>query len=69
MALDVQVNVYNVLGQKVVTFNEGQLDAGTYNIRWNGRDQMGNVLASGIYFYELQAGDQFKQIKKMTFVK
>lgn len=69
MALDVQINIYNVLGQRVATFNEGQLNAGTYNVRWNGRDQMGNPLASGIYFYELKAGDQFKQIKKMTFVK
>jgi hypothetical protein len=69
MELDIQVNIYNLLGQRVATFNEGQLNAGTYNIRWNGRDQMGNPLASGIYFYELQAGNQFKQIKKMTFVK
>ena len=69
MSLDVQINIYNVLGQRVAMFNEGQLDAGTYNVRWNGRDQTGNTLASGIYFYELQAGDQFKQIKKMTFVK
>ncbi len=69
MALDVKINIYNVLGQRVVTLNEGELTAGTYNVRWNGRDQMGNTLASGIYFYELQAGEQFKQIKKMTFVK
>jgi flagellar hook assembly protein FlgD len=69
MALDVQINIYNVLGQKVVTLNEGQLKAGTYNARWNGRDQLGNALASGIYFYELQAGEEYRQIKKMTFLK
>ena len=40
MSLDVQINIYNVLGQRVAMFNEGQLDAGTYNVRWNGRDQM-----------------------------
>ncbi|MBC8343546.1 MAG: T9SS type A sorting domain-containing protein [Bacteroidetes bacterium] len=69
MALDVQINIYNVLGQRVATFNEGQLNAGIYNVRWNGRDQIGNALASGIYFYELQAGDQFRKIKKMTLLK
>ncbi len=69
IALDVQINIYNVLGQKVATLNEGLLNAGTYNARWNGQDQMGNTLASGIYFYELQAGNQFRQIKKMTFIK
>lgn len=68
-AVAVQINIYNVLGQKVAELNQGMLDAGTYRYQWNSKDLAGNPLASGVYFYELQAGDQFRQIKKMTLLK
>jgi len=45
------------------------LKSGTHNIIWNGKDSMGRSLSSGIYFYELEAGNKFHKIKKMTLLK
>ncbi len=67
--LDVRVNIYNVMGQLVANVTKGRLDAGTYNVQWNGRDHSGNTLPSGLYFYELDGGKQFRKIKKMTLLK
>ena len=67
--LDVGLNIYNVMGQLVANVSKGRLDAGTYNVQWNGRDHNGNNLPSGLYFYELDGGKQFRTIKKMTLLK
>ena len=67
--LVVGLNIYNVMGQLVANVSKGRLDAGTYNVQWNGRDQNGNNLPSGLYFYELDGGKQFRKIKKMTLLK
>ena len=69
MQLDVRINIYNIMGQLVANISQGEMNAGTYNIQWNGTDQGGNMLPSGLYFYELEAGNEFRQIKKMTLVK
>ncbi|MBC8322559.1 MAG: lamin tail domain-containing protein [Candidatus Marinimicrobia bacterium] len=66
---DVKINIYNVLGRQIATLHHGHLEAGSYNFIWHGRDQNGSPVASGIYFYELQAGSQFHKIKKMTLMK
>jgi flagellar hook assembly protein FlgD len=42
--------------------------AGSYEVIWDGKDEQGNKLASGIYFYLLKAGD-FTEIKKMLLLK
>jgi hypothetical protein len=64
----VRLEVYNLLGQKVVTLADGSQDAGEFAVRWNGTDDRGVSLASGIYFYRLQAGE-FSATKKMIFLK
>ena len=69
MQTDVQINIYNIMGQLVANVTNEQLNAGTYSMQWNGTDQSGNMLPSGLYFYELEAGNEFRQIKKMTLVK
>ncbi|MHB2150208.1 carbohydrate-binding module family 20 domain-containing protein [Calditrichota bacterium LG25] len=65
----VTLSVYNVLGQKVRTLIDNQLaSAGTHAKQWDGRDEAGHKVASGIYFYKLEAGD-FSSIKKMVLMK
>jgi hypothetical protein len=59
----VTVKVYNSLGQLVTTLVQGQLEAGTHEVRLNA-----SGLASGMYFYQMQAGS-FKQVKKMMLLK
>jgi len=64
----ITLEVYNLLGQKIMTLFEGDKAAGNYSLKWDGKDQKGNNVASGIYFYKLVAGD-FNQIKKMVLTK
>jgi hypothetical protein len=65
---NVQLVIYNVLGQKICTLVDGQREAGSYTVRWFGTDQSGRSLGSGIYFYRLQAGD-FSETRKMVLMK
>jgi len=66
---DVRISIYNILGQKIFSFEKGRMDAGTYEFNWNGENQMGEQVTSGIYFYEMEAGNDFRNIKKMTLLK
>jgi len=67
-ALHVELAVYNMLGQKVATVVDGHMGAGHHAVVWEGRNETGQQVASGVYFYRLQAGD-FSQTKKMMLLK
>ena len=60
---EVELAVYNLMGQKVRTLIGGVRKAGTYTVRWDGRDESGRGLASGVYLYRLQAGTKVKTHK------
>jgi hypothetical protein len=62
------LKIYNILGQKVRTLVDGPQSAGSFEVIWNGKDDKGNDLSSGIYFYTLVAGD-YRNTRKMTFLK
>lgn len=62
------VKVYNMLGQQVATLFNETIPAGTHIARWDGRDEKGVAVPSGVYFYTLQA-DGFSQSKKMILLK
>ena len=47
MQLEVRINIYNIMGQLVANVTRAQLNAGTYNVQWNGTDQGGNMLQVG----------------------
>ena len=53
---EVELAVYNLAGQKVVKLVHGPGQAGSYTLRWDGRDAQGRELASGVYLYRLKAG-------------
>ena len=65
---EVTLNVFNILGQQVTTLVNGFQEAGTYEVIWNGTDDAGDNVASGIYFYRVKVND-FTQTKKMLMVK
>ncbi len=50
----VSLSVYNALGQKVADLAQGARAAGTYAVTWQGRDQSGQSVATGVYFYRLE---------------
>lgn len=64
----VELSVYNLSGQKISILFKGNLDAGYHEANWNGKDQQGKPVSSGIYIYQLKAGDQ-RIVKKMMLIK
>jgi len=64
----VQLTVYNMLGQKVRTLVNERHDAGRYTVLWDGKDEAGRMVGSGLYFYQVQAGN-FVKTAKMVFLK
>jgi hypothetical protein len=67
-ACQVRLTIYNLLGQTIRTLCDGYQEAGIQTLIWDGRDNGGVQLSSGIYFYRLQA-DDFYQTKKMLLLK
>jgi hypothetical protein len=65
---DVQLTVFNMLGQEVTTLVKTTQNAGTYSVKWNGKNNFGSQLASGIYLYHLKAGN-FVVTRKMVMLK
>jgi hypothetical protein len=60
--------IYNILGQKVrVLVDEDKLP-GRYEILWDGKDDKGKEVSSGIYFYQLKTGG-FKETKRMVLLR
>jgi hypothetical protein len=65
----VTLEVYNVVGQVVSTLVADQQNAGRYVVQWDATNDNGHSLSSGIYFYRLQAGGEFLEVKKMLLLK
>jgi PKD repeat protein len=67
-ATQVRLTVYNMTGQRVVTLADGVQSPGVYSARWNGKDDFGREVASGLYLYRLQASD-FGQLRRMLLIR
>ncbi|MCF7814078.1 MAG: FG-GAP-like repeat-containing protein [Candidatus Cloacimonetes bacterium] len=67
---EVQLTIYNMLGQKITTLVDENLEAGQKQAAWNGTDREGKKVTSGIYFYELHVKDtDYTSTKKMILLK
>jgi hypothetical protein len=62
------LTIYNILGQKVKTLLDEKKKPGKYEVIWDGRDESGKKVASGIYFYRIKAAD-FTEVRKMVLLK
>ncbi len=65
---EVTLSVYNVLGQHVKALASGAFEAGTHEVVWDGTNDSGENVTSGIYLYRLEAGD-YLETKKMVLLK
>ena len=65
---NVELIVYNIRGQKVKTLVKGTQPAGVYNVTWNGKDENGRSVSSGVYFYKLRSSGK-TAVKKMLLLK
>ena len=64
----VQINIYTLMGQKIATLVNRNMEAGRHNITWNGMDDLGNPAGAGLYLYQLQTKD-FVKTRKMVLLK
>lgn len=67
-AAPVSIDIYNVAGQKVKTLVNGKAKAGANQVTWNGTDNNGKKVASGVYFYRMSSG-KYSSTKKMVLMK
>lgn len=65
---NVEIQVFNVLGQKITTLADQEYPAGVYQVTWDGTNDAGQQIASGIYFYSMKAGS-FSETRKLMMVK
>ena len=67
-SIPVQVDIFNIKGQKVKSLVSEHYPAGNHSVIWNGTDDMGKDAGSGVYFYRVKAGE-FNETKKMLLIK
>ncbi|HNF86627.1 MAG TPA: FlgD immunoglobulin-like domain containing protein, partial [bacterium] len=66
--MKVSLVVYNILGQKIKTLWDGVRTAGRYTQIWNGRNEKGQLVTSGVYLYQIKAGNK-TSVKRMLLIK
>ncbi len=64
----VELNIYNVLGDKICTLVNKQQASGYYRAQWDGKDDSGRMATAGTYLYQLKAG-HYLSSKKMTLIR
>ncbi|MDZ7260893.1 MAG: T9SS type A sorting domain-containing protein [candidate division KSB1 bacterium] len=64
----VRINIYDLLGQTVRTLVDVEKTTGDHTVWWDGRNEQGQYVASGIYLYEMKIGD-FKETRKLVLLK
>ena len=64
----VKIEIFNVLGKKVKTLVDGSFEAGTHDLEWDATDNNGTKVASGCYYYRIEAGD-FVETRKMIYLR
>lgn len=64
----VQVRIFNVLGELIRTLVDEKKSPGRYVVQWDSRDDNGRLVSSGIYLYQLQAGE-YSKVKKMNLLR
>jgi hypothetical protein len=60
------ITIYNILGQKVITPFNDYLEPGIHSVTWDGRNDAGERVASGVYFYTIQSGERFDSRKMLV---
>ena len=64
----VELTVYNMRGEKITTLMQGNQEAGSYRLNWDGTSQSGEMVSSGIYFLRIASGS-YSKTSKMVFIR
>ena len=65
---NVKVTIYSLKGEKVATLMNKKVNAGTYDVTWNGKNSKGKIVPTGMYLYNVES-DQRTLQGKMLFLK
>jgi hypothetical protein len=65
----IRLSIYNLLGQEVTRLVDAVQATGRYSVVWDGRNSLGQTVASGIYTYRMTTDTGFTDVKRMTLVK
>ena len=65
---DTRLVIFNIMGREIRTLVNKRQSGGNYHVTWDGRDDDGNLVSSGIYYYRITSGS-FSQMKKITMIK
>jgi len=66
---NIELDIFNIKGQKIKTLLRDQIEAGEHSITWNGEDASGKKVSSGVYLYKLKVNDDKEIIKKCMLLK
>ena len=64
----VKIIIYNILGKEIITIVDKKHQAGQYSVVWNGKDNKGNLVPTGVYFYKIET-DNYFDCNKMLLLK
>ena len=64
----VSLIVYDLMGHKVTELVNTNMNSGFHNVSWNGTDNFGNTVSTGVYIYQLKTGN-YSNTQKMLFIK
>ncbi len=65
---NVELIIYNAIGQKIKTLVNSNQNCGYYQVTWNGKNDLGEKVSSGIYYYELKT-EKYKSRKKIEIIR
>ncbi|MCK4312112.1 MAG: T9SS type A sorting domain-containing protein [Candidatus Cloacimonetes bacterium] len=65
----VELSIYNIRGQKVITLTKDKFEKGFHKLVWNSKDNNGKSVATSVYFYKLKVNGKDKAVKKMLLLR
>ena len=65
----VEINIFNIKGQKIKSLVQESLNSGYHSVIWNGDDDFGKSICSGIYIYKLNVNGKIEAVKKCLLLK
>jgi len=65
---EVKLTIYNLTGRRIIDLVQGQINAGIYSVNWDGINDTGHPVSSGLYLYTIET-DNFRAMKKMIYMK
>ena len=65
----VEISIFNLKGQKIKTLMQSTYQRGNHSVLWDGKDNFGNTVSSGLYMYKLSVNDRLSQTRKCVLLK